>query len=107
MIDKLHKTFALKDMGEIDYFLGIQVKRTSEGLYMSQTKYVTYLLGKAKMQYAKHISTPMTTGFKLSAFGSDDVADPQLYRSIVGALQYVTVTRPELSYSVNQVCQFM
>lgn len=74
---------------------------------MSQKKYVSDLLHKAKMFDAKAINTPMTAGLKLSGFGSADVFNPQLYRSVVGALQYVTITRPELSYSVNRVCQFM
>lgn len=59
------------------------------------------------MQYAHGYNTPMTGGLQLSAFGSDPVRDVQLYRSIVGALQYVTITRPEISFSVNKVCQFM
>ncbi|XP_024021324.1 uncharacterized protein LOC112091562 [Morus notabilis] len=58
------------------------------------------------MQYAKSASLPMTTGKKLSSFGSDHVSNVQLYRS-VGALQYVTIIRPEISYSVSKVCQFM
>lgn len=59
------------------------------------------------MQYAKGIRTPLTSGQKLTAFGSDSVKDVQLYRSIVGALQYATITRPEIAYGVNRVCQFM
>lgn len=59
------------------------------------------------MQYAKGVSTPMTPGQKLTRYGSDPVKDVQLYRSVVGALQYATITRPEISFSVNKVCQFM
>ncbi|XP_024020247.1 uncharacterized protein LOC112091288 [Morus notabilis] len=107
LITLLNDCFTLKDMGEVNFFLGIHVTHTAGGMHLSQKKYVTDLLCKAKMQDAKPIGAPMTTGFKLSAFGSDEVESPQLYRSIVGALQYVTITRPELSYSVNRVCQFM
>uniref|UniRef100_A0A803P961 Integrase catalytic domain-containing protein n=1 Tax=Cannabis sativa TaxID=3483 RepID=A0A803P961_CANSA len=71
------------------------------------TKYAKDLLCKAKMQEVKSISTPMTSGLKLSPYGSDPVEDPKLYRSVVGALQYLTITRPEIAYSVNKVCQFM
>lgn len=70
----------------MDYFLGIQVKAVEDGLNLSQTKYVKDLLCRAKIQSAKRIGMPMTTGFKLTSFGSDDVADHHLYRSIVGAL---------------------
>ena len=59
------------------------------------------------MQAAKYCSASMTPGLKLTSYGSDPVYSAQFYRSIVGALQYATITRPELSYSVNKVCQFM
>lgn len=59
------------------------------------------------MQFAKSVSTPMTTGQKFFTDRSDQVKNVQLYRSIVGALQYATITRPEITYSVNKVCQFM
>lgn len=107
LVSGLHNTFALKDLGELNYFLGIQVTKTTVGLHLSQKKYITDLLCRAKMQYAKGISTPLTSGQKLTAFGSDSVKDVQLYRSIVGALQYATITRPEIAYGVNRVCQFM
>lgn len=74
---------------------------------MCQKKYVTDLLCKTKMQYAKCVSAPMTTGQKLTSYGSDTVKNVQLYRSVVGALQYITITRPEISFSVNKVCQHM
>ncbi|RVW65795.1 Retrovirus-related Pol polyprotein from transposon RE1 [Vitis vinifera] len=87
--------------------LGIQVRHTTEGLHLSQTKYIKDLLCKAKMQFAKSSSTLMTSGLKLSAYGSDPIENGQLYKSTVGALQYVTITRPEISYCVNRGCQFM
>lgn len=103
----LNKAFTLKDLSEVNYFLGIQVTPTSDEMLLTQTKYVIDLLCRAQMQYAKGMNTPMTSGQKLSAFGSDLVQDVQLYRSIVRALQYVTITRPEIAYSVNHICQFM
>ena len=107
LVQQLNTRFALKDLGEVDYFLGIQVKHTTDGLHLSQTKYVTDLLCKTKMQYAKELPTPMSRGEKLSCIGSDPIGNPQLYRSIVRALQYVTITQPKLAYSVNRICQFM
>ena len=59
------------------------------------------------MTNASGITTPMVSSVKLSRFGTDSMQDPSLYRSIVEALQYVTLTRPEISYNVNKVCQFM
>ena len=107
LISQLGSTFPLKDLGHFHYFLGLQATMTKEGLHLSQTKYIKDLLCKAKMQNAKSSSTPMTSGLRLTNYGSDPVQSAQFYRSIVGALQYVTITRPELAYSVNKVCQFM
>jgi len=59
------------------------------------------------MTDAKGIATPLQGGLKLSKHGSEYMDNPLLYRSIVRALQHVTITRPELNYSVNKVCQFM
>lgn len=84
----------------------MQVTQTSNGLHLSHTKYIQDLLCKTKMQLPR-VSSPMTSGQKLTSYGSDPVQDTQLYRSIVGALQYFTITRPEISYNVNKVCQFM
>lgn len=59
------------------------------------------------MLEANPITTPMVSSLKLSKFGPDSLTDALLYRSIVGGLQYATLTRPEIAYSVNKVCQFM
>ena len=59
------------------------------------------------MDKTKPISTPMVFGLKLSKHGSDKFSDPSLYRFVIGALQYATVTRPEISFCVNKACQFM
>jgi histone deacetylase 1/2 len=107
-IAKLKDVFALKELGQLDYFLGIEVKHQQDGtLLLSQRKYIKDLLSRAKMEDCKPIATPMISSLKLSKEGGTPVQDPTLYRSIVGALQYITITRPELSYSVNKVCQFM
>lgn len=92
----------------LDYFLGIEVKRVPNGsLLLTQSKYITDLLERAKMTEAKGISSPMIGGCKLSKEGADYFSDAKLHRSVVGALQYATITRPEISYAVNKVCQFM
>lgn len=85
LVQKLNSLFALKDLSEVDYFLGIQVKRTENGIHLSQKKYVTDLPCKTKMQYAKCVSAPMTTEQKLTSYGSDTVENVQLYRSVLGA----------------------
>ncbi|XP_050917836.1 uncharacterized mitochondrial protein AtMg00810 [Lathyrus oleraceus] len=59
------------------------------------------------MSNANGMPTPMVSSSKLSKVGSDVVSDPTLFRSVVGALQYATLTRPKISFSVNKVCQFL
>ena len=107
LITKLHKEFSFKDLGLINYFLGLQVTHTSNGLSLSQMKYIRDMLAWAKMQFVEGFSSPMNSGQTLTTFGSDVVPNPQIYKSIAGALQYVTITRPKISFSINWVCQYM
>ena len=107
LISQLNKNFYLKDLAEIDYLLGIQVKHTTEGPHLSQTKYVHDFLCKAKMNNANGINTLMISVLQLIAFGSCNLKDVQLYRSVLGALQYVTITRPKILFCFNRVCQYM
>jgi histone deacetylase 1/2 len=108
LIDKLNIKFALKQLGEVDYFLGLEVHHKSSGpLLLNQAKYVKDLLCKTNMENCKPIGSPMVSSCRLSRFGTDTMSDPSLYRSTVGALQYATLTRPDIAFSVNKVCQFM
>jgi histone deacetylase 1/2 len=108
LIDKLNIKFALKQLGEVDYFLGLEVHHKSSGaLLLNQAKYVKDLLCKTNMENCKPIGSPMVSSCRLSKFGTDTMSDPSLYRSTVGALQYATLTRPDIAFSVNKVCQFM
>ncbi|XP_028794143.1 uncharacterized protein LOC114749774 [Neltuma alba] len=72
-----------------------------------QAKYLKDILSCANMSNAKSVVTSMTMGLKLLKTGSVPMTNPQLYRSIIGALQYATITRPEISFAINKVCQFM
>nr|KYP51541.1 Retrovirus-related Pol polyprotein from transposon TNT 1-94 [Cajanus cajan] len=108
LVSQLHSTFSLKDLGDLDYFLGIEVKTQSDGsLILTQSKYIRDLLNHTDMEASKPFSSLMVSGCKLSKVGTEDFLDVSLYRSIVGALQYATITRPEISFSVNKVYQFM
>uniref|UniRef100_A0A803NMQ0 Reverse transcriptase Ty1/copia-type domain-containing protein n=1 Tax=Cannabis sativa TaxID=3483 RepID=A0A803NMQ0_CANSA len=94
--------FSLKDLGDLHYFLGIEVQQTSSCLHLSQAKYIRDLLFKAQMRDAKPAPTPMTSGLRLLAYVSEPVQYPHLYRSIIGSLQYLVITRPEISFNVNK-----
>ncbi|XP_006596771.1 uncharacterized protein LOC114383963 [Glycine soja] len=105
---KLNTAFSLKQLGHLDYFLGLKIKYLpNSSILMTQTKYIRDLLHKTNMAEAHSISSPMVSNCKLSRHGANAFHDPTLYRSVVGALQYATLTRPEISFVVNKVCQFM
>nr|KYP32712.1 hypothetical protein KK1_046526 [Cajanus cajan] len=74
---------------------------------MTQSKYIRDLLHKTRMAEAHSISYPMISNCKLSKFGANLFSDPILYHLVVGALQYVTLTRPEIKFVVKKVCQFI
>lgn len=108
LINNLNKAFALKDLGHMNYFLGKQVSKLSDGsIHLSQRKYAIDLLSQAKMQYAKGVSTHMNSGQRLITHGNDPISNTQLYRSVLGALQYTPMTRSKITYSFNKVCQYM
>jgi hypothetical protein len=107
LIIQLQCEFAVKDLGPLSYFLGIQAQRGPHELFLSQTKYIADLLHRTKMEGSKPAPTPCASGGKLSWFVGDHLPDPTAYRHIVGALQYCTLTRPDIAYSVNQLCQFL
>uniref|UniRef100_A0A2N9IS10 Reverse transcriptase Ty1/copia-type domain-containing protein n=1 Tax=Fagus sylvatica TaxID=28930 RepID=A0A2N9IS10_FAGSY len=107
LIHNLSKLFSMKDLGPLHFFLGIEAVYKDDSLYLTQTKYTMDLLFRTKFQDAKALSSPAPSGKKLSLFDGDPLQDPTEYRSVVGALQYLTITRPDISFAVNQVCQFM
>ncbi|KAG7543090.1 Ribonuclease H-like superfamily [Arabidopsis thaliana x Arabidopsis arenosa] len=99
--------FSLKDLGPLSYFLGIEATRTSKGLYLMQRKYITDLLRKSNMLDAKPVSTPMSPTPKLSLLSGTALDDASEYRAILGSLQYLAFTRPDISFAVNRLSQFM
>ncbi|XP_050154870.1 uncharacterized mitochondrial protein AtMg00810-like [Malus sylvestris] len=107
VIDALTKEFDLKDLGQLHYFLGIQVIQQSNGLFLSQAKYIKDLLAKTDMEDSKPCATPCLPYNRLVLDDGKPYNNPGLYRSLVGALQYLTFTRPDIAFAVHQVCQFM
>jgi hypothetical protein len=103
----LSQQFAMKDLSELHYFLGIEAKCTSTELHLCQSKYALSLLSRTSMLEAKPCSTLVLAGSKLSLHDGDTLSDPSLYRQIVNSFQYLTMTRPDITYAVNQACQFM
>ncbi|GJV84077.1 ribonuclease H-like domain-containing protein [Tanacetum coccineum] len=106
LIDSLHREFDMTDLGAFNYFLGISVVRHSISLFLSRRKYALQLLERAHMVNCNPSRTPVDTESKLGPDGVP-VLDPTLYRSLAGGLQYLTFTRPALSYAVQQMCLYM
>jgi len=97
----------MKDLGELHYFLGMHVQCSGDGLLLSQRQYMLDILDRAGMAECKPCSTPVDTNPKIAAADGTPVSDPSDFRSLAGALQYLTFTRPDISYAVQQVCLHM
>ncbi|XXG70265.1 hypothetical protein AAC387_Pa06g3062 [Persea americana] len=108
LLQLLHSEFAIKDLGALNFFLGIEIIRDHTGLLLSQSSYVRDLLLKTKLDGAKPMTTPMAFGSRLSRFSRPtSFSDPYSYCSTVGALQYLTITLPDIAFAVDKVSQFM
>ncbi|XP_039778972.1 uncharacterized mitochondrial protein AtMg00810-like [Panicum virgatum] len=107
IVSQLKSEFAVKDMGPVQYFLGIEVKRSPEGFFLSQSKYASEVLERAGMANCKPVATPADTKPKLASDDGALMHDATWYRSMAGALQYLTLTRPDIAYAVQQVCLHM
>ena len=99
--------FDLKDLGDLNYFLGVQISRTPFGLTLTQSKYASDVLHRFHMENSKPTKTPCYPTTRLLPHDGVALSDPTGYRSMVRALQYLTFTSPDLAFSVHQLCQFM
>ncbi|KAL6320707.1 hypothetical protein AAG906_008707 [Vitis piasezkii] len=107
IINKLGSTFSVKDMGSLHYFLGIEVIPTPQGLFLSQHQYIRDLLSRTSMENAKETLTPMSTTAKLTVQDNSECVDSTEYRKIIGALQYLGLTRPDIAFAVNRLSQLL
>ncbi|XP_073360778.1 uncharacterized protein [Aegilops tauschii subsp. strangulata] len=109
LLHDLSSEFALKDLGDLHFFLGIEVKKIQDGIVLNQEKYANELLVRMGMKDCKPSPTPLPSSEKISAFEGQPLKEEEItkYRSAVGALQYLTLTRPDISFAVNKVCQYL
>jgi histone deacetylase 1/2 len=109
LLQDLSSSFALKVLGDLHFFLGIKVKKFNQGIELTQEKYARDLLNRVGLKSCKALPTPLSASEKLSVAEGESLGpeDSTRYRSIVGALQYLTLTRPDIAFSVNKVCQFL
>ncbi|RVW49248.1 Retrovirus-related Pol polyprotein from transposon RE2 [Vitis vinifera] len=99
--------FQTKDLGKLKYFLGIEIAQSNSGVVLSQMKYVLGILEETGMLDCKPVDTPMDPNVKLIPGQGEPLEDPGRYRRLVGKLNYLTITRPDISFPVSVVSQFL
>lgn len=107
LITTLANRFSLKDLGNLHYFLGVEVTPYNGGLLITQHKYISDVLECHHMLNAKGVSTPMYSSEVLTANDGLAPTDATEYRCAIGALQYLSFTRPDICFAVNKLAQFM
>jgi hypothetical protein len=103
--DMMSREFEMSMIGELSFFLGLQVKQTKEWTFICQSKYVNDLLKRFSMDNSKQIKTPMATNTHLDLDEGGNPIDLKLYRSMIGSLLYLTVSRPDIMFSVYMCVQ--
>lgn len=103
----LRQHFEMKDLGPLSYFLGLEMLSSSDGLFLSQAKYASDLVSRAGLTDCKIEHTPLESNVRFTPQDGTLLDDATLYRQLVGSLIYLTVTRPDISYVVHLVSQFM
>nr|XP_043611481.1 uncharacterized mitochondrial protein AtMg00810-like [Erigeron canadensis] len=103
----LHKQFTIKDLGFLNYFLGLKVHYPNDGIVLTQRKYTQELLAETGFLDAKPVVTQLPQNMKFSDPCSPYLKDQSTYRSLIGKLNFLTYTRPDLAFAVQTLSQFM
>jgi hypothetical protein len=98
--EMMEKEFQMSMTGELNFFLGIQVKQTKQGTFVHQAKYTKDLMKKFNIAKLKPVSTPMIIATTLDPDENGDAVDQREYRNIIGSLLYVMATQPDISFAV-------
>ncbi|KAK6119798.1 hypothetical protein DH2020_046467 [Rehmannia glutinosa] len=98
--------FEMSMMGELNFFLGLQIKQCQEGIYISQSKYTKELLKKFGIEEGRTVSTPMATNVKIDKDEKGKSVDESKYRGMIGSLLYLTTTRPDILHAVCLCARF-
>jgi hypothetical protein len=104
--EMMESEFQMSMMGELTFFLGIQVKQTKQGTFMHHAKYTKDLMKKFNMVELKPVSTPMSSATSLGPDEDGDVVDQREYRSMIGSLLYLTATRSDIQFTVGLCTRF-
>ena len=103
----LHSQFKLKDLGGMKYFLGLEIARSSSGIVFSQRHYTLQLLKDTGFLVAKPTTCPMDPKIQLDASTGDVLPDVSIYRHLIGCLLYLTIFRPDITFAVHKLSQFL
>lgn len=103
----LGKCFSMKDLGKLKYFMGIEVSRGSEGIFLSQRKYALDIVTNTGNLGSRPAPTPLEQNHQLAIDKSPLLTDPTQHHCLLGCLIYLSHTRPDLSYSIHILSQFM
>lgn len=103
----MKKVFDMTDLGKMRYFLGVEVFKNAERIFISQSKYAKEVLERFGMYMSKLVQNPMVPGRKLSKEGSGSAVDATTYKQMVGSLIYLTATRPDLMFAVCLISRYM
>jgi hypothetical protein len=104
--EMMESEFQMSMMGELTFFLGIQVKQTKQGTFVHQGKYTKDLMKKFNMTELKPVSTPMSAAASLGPDEDSDAVDQRECRSMIGSLLYLTATRPDIQFTVGLCVRF-
>jgi hypothetical protein len=104
---KLARRFEMKDLGYLRYFMSIEVTYSPRSYLLSQSKYIADILERARLTDNKTVDTPIEVNARYSSSNGLPWIDLTLYRTIVGSLVYLTITRPDIAYVVHVVSQFV
>ena len=99
--EEMKKEFEMSMVGEVTFFLGLQVKQNKEGIFISQEKYARNIVKKFGLDSKKHASTPMSLSTNLNVDSSRVEVSPTLYRSIIRSLLCLIASRPDIAFSVG------
>jgi hypothetical protein len=102
----MENEFQISIMGELNFFLGIQVKQMKQGTFVHQAKYIKDLMKKFNMKEFKHVSTPMSTTISFGPDEYGEAVDQREYKSMIGSLLYLTATRPAIQFTVCLCARF-